>query len=43
MSGESLDTHISFEYVEEHDVHRRKARDERAADAVLLQGELASE
>jgi hypothetical protein len=41
--GESLDTHISFEHVEEHDIHRRKALDQRAADAVLLRGKLASE
>jgi hypothetical protein len=40
---ESMDAHVSFEHVEEHDVHRRKARDERAADAILLLGELASE
>ena len=43
ISEESLDTHISFEHVEKYDVHRRKARDKRAADAILLRGELASE
>ena len=40
---ESLDTHCPLEHVEKHDVHRRKACDERAADAVLFRGELASE
>jgi hypothetical protein len=40
---EGLDTCIAFEYVEERDVPRGEARDERAADAILLRGEIASE
>src|SRR5258707_6165107 len=36
-------THMSFEYVEEHDVLIGKACDQCAAGAVLLRGEFASE
>jgi len=37
------ETHISFECVEEHEILIGKASDERAANAVLLWGEFASE
>lgn len=38
-----MDTHCSLEHIEKHDVPCRKARDEHAADVVLLRGEFASE
>ena len=43
ISERSLDTCIAFEHVEELDVLCCEARDQRATDAVLLRGELASQ
>ena len=42
MEGD-LDTCIAFEHVEQRDVLRGEAHDQRTADAVLLRSELASE